>query len=332
MDTKKRNYRDECLEVMNLPVGTPDSVILKSLQSLMAQWHPDRNKFIDNEARRRAEDYYKKLNELRQGLKIQNEREKTENGLVSLSEDNCKEEADFKSVYEVLDLKVQLYEAQSQLENYKNLYNCSQSQVKDLKKQLAKKINTEAKDRMNDIKSEYKPRVLYRNLSFGSLVLAVISQIGVVKDFFIYTLGFSNVWVFYCMTAIFVLFLLNYLHNVLLLRLIEELIGHFTNPKEIQSIDKGKYLYTKLETRLHIFQESDFFEAVDLDIKKSLFKRCIFFGHVETIKRQVVDTVITDLLSKKIISISYVYDGVRTFKIEESDYVIRMNEGLSLGV
>lgn len=65
MDTKKRNYRDECLEVMNLPVGTPDSVILKSLQSLMAQWHPDRNKFIDNEARRRAEDYYKKLNELR---------------------------------------------------------------------------------------------------------------------------------------------------------------------------------------------------------------------------------------------------------------------------
>lgn len=332
MDTKKRNYRDECLEVMNLPVGTPDSVILKSLQSLMAQWHPDRNKFIDNEARRRAEDYYKKLNELRQGLKIQNEREKTENGLVSLSEDNCKEEADFKSVYEVLDLKVQLYEAQSQLENYKNLYNCSQSQVKDLKKQLAKKINTEAKDRMNDIKSEYKPRVLYRNLSFGSLVLAVISQIGVVKDFFIYTLGFSNVWVFYCMTAIFVLFLLNYLHNVLLLRLIEELIGHFTNPKEIQSIDKGKYLYTKLETRLHIFQESDFFEAVDLDIKKSFFKRCIFFGHVETIKRQVVDTVITDLLSKKIISISYVYDGVRTFKIEESDYVIRMNEGLSLGV
>ena len=332
MDTKKRNYRDECLEVMNLPVGTPDSVILKSLQSLMAQWHPDRNKFIDNEARRRAEDYYKKLNELRQGLKIQNEREKTENGLVSLSEDNCKEEADFKSVYEVLDLKVQLYEAQSQLENYKNLYNCSQSQVKDLKKQLAKKINTEAKDRMNDIKSEYKPRVLYRNISFGSLVLAVISQIGVVKDFFIYTLGFSNVWVFYCMTAIFVLFLLNYLHNVLLLRLIEELIGHFTNPKEIQSIDKGKYLYTKLETRLHIFQESDFFEAVDLDIKKSFFKRCIFFGHVETINRQVVDTVITDLLSKKIISISYVYDGVRTFKIEESDYVIRMNEGLSLGV
>lgn len=43
MDTKKRNYRAECLEVMNLPVGTPDSVILKNLQSLMAQWHPDRS-------------------------------------------------------------------------------------------------------------------------------------------------------------------------------------------------------------------------------------------------------------------------------------------------
>lgn len=329
MDTKKRNYRAECLDVMKLPEGTPDSVILKSLQSLMAQWHPDRNKFTDNEARSKAEDYYKKLNELRQGLKIQNEREKTENGLVSLSEDNSNEEAEFKSAYEVLDLKVQLYEAQSQLENYNNLYNCSQSQVKDLKKQLAKKRDTEAKDRMNNIKSEYKPRVLYRNISFGSLLLAVISQIGVVKDFFINMLGFSNVWVFCCMTAIFVLFLLNYLHNVLLLRLIEELIGHFTNPEEIQCIDKGKYLYTKLETRLHIFQESDFFEAVDLNIKKSFFKRCIFFGHVETIKRQVVDTVITDLLSKKIISISYVYDGIRTFKIEESDYVIRMSEGLS---
>ena len=68
MDTKKRNYRAECLEVMNLPEGTPDSVILKNLQSLMAQWHPDRSNFTDNEARRKAEDYYKKLNELRQGL------------------------------------------------------------------------------------------------------------------------------------------------------------------------------------------------------------------------------------------------------------------------
>lgn len=114
------------------------------------------------------------------------------------------------------------------------------------------------------------------------------------------------------------------------MRIIEELIGYFTNPNVIQSIDKNKYLYTKYEAKLHIFQESDFFEAVDLNIKKSIFKRCIFLGHVETIKRQVVDTLITDLLSKKIISISYVYDGVRTFKIEESDYVIRKSEGLSL--
>lgn len=328
MDTKKRNYRAECLEVMSLPEGTPDSVILKNLQSLMAQWHPDRSNFTDNEARRKAEDYYKKLNELRQGLKIQNEWEKTENGLVSLSGDNSNEEAEFKSVYEVLDLKVQLYDAQTQLENVIRQYNSSQSQIENLKKELANKRNTETRDRMNDLKTKYKPRVLYRNISFGSLLLAVVSQIGVVKDFLINTLGFSNNWVFSCTTAIFVLFLLNYLHNILLLRIIEELIGYFTNPNVIQSIDKNKYLYTKYEAKLHIFQESDFFEAVDLNIKKSIFKRCIFFGHVETIKRQVVDSVITDLLSKKIISISYVYDGVRTFKIEESDYVIRKSEGL----
>ena len=229
---------------------------------------------------------------------------------------------------EVLDLKVQLYDAQTQLENVIRQYNSSQSQIENLKKELANKRNTETRDRMNDLKTKYKPRVLYRNISFGSLLLAVVSQIGVVKDFLINTLGFSNNWVFSCTTAIFVLFLLNYLHNILLLRIIEELIGYFTNPNVIQSIDKNKYLYTKYEAKLHIFQESDFFEAVDLNIKKSIFKRCIFFGHVETIKRQVVDTLITDLLSKKIISISYVYDGVRTFKIEESDYVIRKSEGL----
>ena len=271
MDTKKRNYRAECLEVMNLPEGTPDSVILKNRQSLMAQWHPDRSNFTDNEACRKAEDYYKKLNELRQGLKIQNEREKTENGLVSLSGDNINEEAEFKSVYEVLDLKVQLYDAQTQLENVIRQYNSSQSQIENLKKELANKRNTEAKDMLNDLKTEYKPRVLYRNISFGSLLLAVVSQIGVVKDFFINTLGFSNNWVFSCTTAIFVLFLLNYLHNILLLRIIEELIGYFTNPNVIQCIDKNKYLYTKYETKLHIFQESDFFEAVDLNIKKSFF-------------------------------------------------------------
>lgn len=330
MDTKKRNYRAECLEVMNLPVGTPDSVILKNLQSLMAQWHPDRSNFSDNEARSKAEDYYKRLNELRQGLKIQYEREKTENGLVPLSDSRSKEETEFKSVYEVLDLNVQLYDAQLQIENYKNLSNYLQSQVEELKKQLAIKRNTEAKDKMNDIKAEYKPRVLYRNISFGSLLIAVTSQIGVVKEFLINSLGFSNIWVFCCMTAMFVLFLLNYLHNLLLLRLIEELIGYFTNPIRIHGIDKGKCLYTKFDTRIHIFQESDFFEAIDSNIKKSFFKRCVLFGHVETVKRQIVDTVITDLLSKKIISISYVYDGVRTFKIEESDNVVHMSEGLSV--
>lgn len=249
--------------------------------------------------------------------------------MISLSEDKSIEDSEFISVYELLDLKVQLYDANSQLENFKKLYDCSQSDVEKLKKELANKRNTEAQDKMNDIKSEYKPRVLYRNISFGSLLLAAVSQIGVVKDFFINTLGFSNNWVFSCTTAIFVLFLLNYLHNILLLRIIEELIGYFTDPNVIQSIDKNKYLYTKYETKLHIFQESDFFEALDLNIKKSFLKRWIFFGHIETIKRQVVDTVITDLLGKKIISISYVYDGVRTFKIEESDYVIRMSEGHS---
>ena len=117
MDTKKRNYRAECLEVMNLPEGTPDSVILKNLQSLMAQWHPDRSNFTDNEARRKAEDYYKKLNELRQGLKIQNEREKTENGLVSLSGDNSNEEAEFKSTLSY-DMYLNLREAYQTFENH----------------------------------------------------------------------------------------------------------------------------------------------------------------------------------------------------------------------
>lgn len=65
------------------------------------------------------------------GLKIQNEREKTENGLVSLSGGNSNEEAEFKSVYEVLDLKVQLYDAQTQLENVIRQYNSSQSQIEN---------------------------------------------------------------------------------------------------------------------------------------------------------------------------------------------------------
>ena len=233
----------------------------------------------------------------------------------------------FASIYEVLDLNVQLYDAKEQIESLKNLYNSANSQVESYKEQLASKIQTEVKDKIENLKNVYEPKSLYKNMSFGSLLLALTSQVGVVKQFLVGTLGFSNQYVLVCTIFLSCLFLFKYLYNVLLFSLIEELIGYFTNPNTIKYLDNGKYLNFKSDSKIHIFEETDFFDAVDKRIESSKLTGILLYGHVEKIKRQIVDTVITDLLGKKIISISYVYEGVRTFKIEESDYVTHMDKG-----
>lgn len=323
---KKYDYRSECLEVLGLPEGTPDTVILKNLQVQMGKWHPDKNNFTDVETSHQAEERYKKLNELRQGLKIQNEREKIENGIVAYTEDSSKEENEFASIYEVLDLKVQLYDANAQIEQLKNSYDSVTNQNETLRKQLAVKSHTEIKDKIDDLKHVYKPKSLYRNISFGSFLLALTSQVGVIRQFLVDSLGLSNVFVLGCTIFITILFFLKYQHNMLVFRLIEELIGYFTNPKTIRELDKSKYLRLKFVTKIHVFEETDFFDAVDKKINASRLTKILFWGYIETVKRQIVDAVITDLLSKKIVSISYVYEGVRTFKIEESDFVTYMSD------
>lgn len=191
------------------------------------------------------------------------------------------------------------------------------------------KNHTEVKYKIEDLKHVYKPKSLYRNVSFGSLLLALTSQIGVIRNFLVETLGISNVYVLGCTIILFCLFLFKYLHTIFVLRLIEELIGYFANPKTIKGLDNGKYLYLKSDSKIHIFEETDFFDAVEKKIKSSKLTCILFWGHTATIIRQIADTVITDLLGKKIISMSYVYNGGRTFKIEESDYVTHMNNGES---
>ncbi len=327
---KKHDYRLDCLEVLGLPEGTPDTVILKNLQVQLGKWHPDKNNFTDEETCHQAEEQYKKLNELRQGLKIQNEREKIENGIVAYTEDSSKEESEFASIYEILDLKVQLYDANAQIEKLKYSYDSVNNQNETLRKQLVVKSHTEVKDKIEDLKHVYKPKSLYRNMSFGSLLLALTSQVGVIRQFLVETLGLSNVYVLGCTILMTILFLLKYQYNTLVFRQIEEKIGYFTNPKTIKGLDNSKYLHLKYGSKIHVFEETDFFDAVEMKINASKFTKILFLGYIETVKRQIVDTVITDLLSKKIISLSCVYDGVRTFKIEDSDLVTYMNDGESL--
>lgn len=71
--------------------------------------HPDKQKFTDDESKDKAAEYFKTLNELRQGLKLQKEHEKVNKGIVPYSEDQSKEESNFLAIYESLDLENKTY-------------------------------------------------------------------------------------------------------------------------------------------------------------------------------------------------------------------------------
>ena len=105
MSTNTIDYRSKCLTLLGLPTGTVDSAILSTLQQQMAEWHPDKQKFTDDDSKAKATECFKTLNELRQGLKLQKEHEKINNGIVPYSEDQSKEESNFSAIYESLDLE-----------------------------------------------------------------------------------------------------------------------------------------------------------------------------------------------------------------------------------
>lgn len=94
------------MSLFGLPEGSPDTEILSALQQQMAEWHPDKQKFTDDDPKTKATDYFKTLNELRQGLKLQKEHEKINNDIVPYSEDQSKEESNFSAIYESLDLEL----------------------------------------------------------------------------------------------------------------------------------------------------------------------------------------------------------------------------------
>ena len=105
MSNNTIDYRSKCLTLLGLPTGTVDSAILSTLQQQMAEWHPDKQKFTDDDSKAKATECFKTLNELRQGLKLQKEHEKINNGIVPYSEDQSKEESNFSAIYESLDLE-----------------------------------------------------------------------------------------------------------------------------------------------------------------------------------------------------------------------------------
>ena len=93
------------MSLFGLLEGSPDTEIMSALQQQMAEWHPDKQKFSDDDSKTKATEYFKTLNELRQGLKLQKEHEKINNGIVPYSEDQSKEVFNFSAIYESLDLE-----------------------------------------------------------------------------------------------------------------------------------------------------------------------------------------------------------------------------------
>ena len=53
----------------------------------------------------------------------------------------------------------------------------------------------------------------------------------------------------------------------------------------------------------------------------------IIISKKEIVLQQIADTVITDLLNKQVLSCYEVYNCNRTFKINDSDRIVRMDEG-----
>lgn len=328
MSTNKRDFRTESLSILELPEGTTDFDILSALQKQMAEWHPDNLKFTDSESRQKAEDYFKKLNELRIGLKLQKEQEKVSNGIVPYSEEAAKEESQFSAIYETLDLKVKLLDAQNRADYYEKQYEYEKKDNESLKAQLKEKSNSELQEKLDDIKHIYQPKKSYKAISGSSLLAVLIFQTKHVKNFMSESLGIDSIYSNTILLGLAFLLLGIYLYKKLQLYYIEELIGIFTNPLNIDSIDKGKWGTTRYDAKIHIIEESDFYAAISLHIKKSILAKILFVTQKETILHQIVDAVITDLLNKQILSVSCVYNGNRTFKFNDSGGFVRMEEGV----
>lgn len=325
MSTDKRDFREESLRILELPEGTTDFEILSALQKQMAEWHPDNLKFTDGESRQKAEELFKKLNELRIGLKLQKEQEKVANGIVLYSEEKAKEEAQFSAIYEVLDLKVKLLDAQNRLDYFEKQYEYEKKNNESLEAQLKDKSNSELREKLDDIKLLYQPKKSYKAISWSSLLALLIFQTKHVKSFLAESLGIES---FYSNGILMVLafFLLGiYLYKKLQLCYIEELIGVFTNPLNADSIDKGKWITTRYNAREHVIEESDFYAAISSHMQKSILAKALFITQKEAIQHQIADAVITDLLNKQILSVSYVYNGNRIFKMNDSDRIVRMD-------
>ena len=174
MSNNTIDYRSKCLTLLGLPKGTVDSAILSTLQQQMAEWHPDKQKFTDDDSKAKATDYFKTLNELRQGLKLQKEHEKINNGIVPYSDDRAKEESNFSAIYELLDLKVKLLDAREQAENYESFYKQRQNVIDNLKQQLKIKANTELKEKIDDIRQIYRPKKSFKIASWSTLATVLL--------------------------------------------------------------------------------------------------------------------------------------------------------------
>lgn len=296
------DYRSKCLTLLGLPKGTPDTDVLSALQQQMAEWHPDKQKFTDDESKDKATEYFKTLNELRQGLKLQKDHERVNNGIVPYSVDQSKEESNFLAIYETLDLEVKLIEAKKRAETYEHLYKYSKDTIVSLKQQLKVKVNTEFKDKIDDIKQIYKPKKSYEIASWGTLATIIFFQTKQSKEFLSQTLGINSLYT-NVILIFFTLFLLGVcLYKKLQLRYIEEMIGYFTNPRNMGYVDKGKWVTTKSDDKAHVIEESDFYFVIGFQMQRSWLLRILFISKKEVVLQQIADTVITDLLNKQILS------------------------------
>lgn len=322
------DYRSKCLDILNLPKGTVDSDILSALQKQMAEWHPDKQKFTNEDSKAKTSKFFKELNELRQGLKLQKEQEKVNNGIVPYSDDRAKEESNFSAIYELLDLKVKLHDAREQAEKYESFYKQGQNVIDNLKQQLKVKANTELKEKIDDIRQIYRPKKSFKIASWSTLATILFFQTKQSKEFLSETLGINSIYTNVILICLTVFLLGICLYKKLQLWHIEELIGYFTNPCNINHVDKGKWITTKYTEKLHIIEESDFYFAIESRMQRSWLTKTLFVGKKEIMLQQIADTVITNLLNKQVLSCFYVYNGNRTFKINDSDRIVRMDEGV----
>ncbi len=293
------DIRAQIKQALNLVVDNviSDAKLLEMLRVARIAKHPD--KFLDEEAKRTAEEEFKKLDTLFKNFRIILEQERASSPASEIALYN-ERFAEIDRINKLASSEDEVFALKSKIKDLETKLLSKELEIEQLQQQNSILSEQNLKDNISGLENIYKPKTSTKVAGIISLSILLLTNVAIIKKQLTQILILSEDTLNWIFLAILTISLLSMAYDYLCNHRLKILFSRFSLLSILKDIHTTAQYNYKRGYNERYMTETDIEEFVSLKINSSKIDKILFVLKRDIIQKSLKNYIVTELTAKKI--------------------------------